>query len=121
MLVEVACGNALKQVDNVGLQAQHDGLCLRIAHTAVVLDDHWLTLDIDEAEEDKSFVVNAFCCQSLDGRTDDAVFHLLHPLLCGEGYGGYAAHATGVQARVVLTYALVVLGLGQYLVVLSVS
>ena len=121
ILVEIDVGHALEEVDDVGLQAQHDGLRLGVAHAAVVLDDLRLAAAVDESEEDKALIVNAFGSQAFDGGTDDAVLDLLHPLLCGEGYGRDAAHAAGVQTGVALADALVVLGLGQNLVVLAVG
>ena len=60
MLVEVTLCHPFEEVDDVCLQAQHDGLSLGIAHAAVVFDDHRLTLDVDESEEDKALIVNAF-------------------------------------------------------------
>ena len=58
--------------------------------------------------------------QTLNGRTDDAILHLLHPLLRGEGNGGDGTHAACVQACVVLSDTLVVLGLRENLVVLPI-
>ena len=119
-LVEITSGHTLEEVHDVALQTEHHTLCLRVAHTAVVFDDHRLSLDIDEAEEDESLVVDALCSQTFDGRTDDAVFHLLHPILGGEGNRCHRPHAASVQTCVVLTDTLVVLGFGQDLIVLSV-
>ena len=46
-LVEIAFCNAFEQVDNVALKTQHYSLSLRVAHTAVVLDNHRLALYVD--------------------------------------------------------------------------
>ena len=92
-LIEIAFGHPLKEVHDITLQSQHDALCLRIAHAAVIFNDVWLGLGtgcvgaVDKSKEDKALVVNTFCSQSLYGRTDDAVFYLLHPFLCGKGDG----------------------------------
>ena len=83
--VEVAVGHALKQIDDVALQSRHHYLSLRIAHAAVVLNDHGVAVDVDQTKEDEAFVIELFLSQSLYGRTDDAVFHLLHPFLGGKG------------------------------------
>ena len=39
-------------------------------------------------------------------RTDDALIHLLHPLLGCEWYRGYATHTAGVQTGIVLALRL---------------
>ena len=119
--VQVALCHTLEQVYDVRFQTQHDTLRLWVAHTAVVLDDHRLALDVDQSEEDETLVHDAFSLQTLYGRTDNALLHLLHPLLRGEGYRTDAAHAARVQTGVVLANALVVLGFGQNLVVVAVS
>ena len=93
VLIEVALSHTFEQVDDVALQAQHDGLGLWVAHAAVVFNNVrlWFCAGrigaINQSEEDKTFVVNAFGSQSFDGRTDDAVFDLLHPFLRGKGNG----------------------------------
>ena len=119
--VEVAGHDAFEEVNEVAAQAWHDGFRFRVAHAAVVFDDHGLALHIDESEEDETLVVDAFLAQSLYGGAHDAVFDLLHPFGCGEGYGRHTAHAAGVEAAVVFADALVVLGFGQYLVVSAVG
>ena len=119
--VQVALCYSLKQVYNVRFQTQHDTLRLWVAHTAVVLDNHRLALDVDQSEEYEALVHDAFSLQTFHRGTDDALFHFLHPLLRGEGYGTDAAHAARVQAGVVLANALVVLGFGQNLVVVAIS
>ena len=125
-LIEIALSHTLEQVHDVALQAQHDALRLGVAHTAVILDDVGFGFRagrvgaVDESEEDKSLIVNAFGCQAFDGGTDDTVLHLLHPRLRGEGNGRDRAHAASVQTGVVLANTLVVLGLRQNLVVLTV-
>ena len=86
-------GNALEEVNDVTLQTQHHALGLWVAHAAVVFDDvrFWLAsrcvCAVDESEEDETLVVDAVFGQSFDGRTDNAVFYLLHPFLCGKGNG----------------------------------
>ena len=97
-LVQVTISHALEEIHDVALQAKHHALGLWVAHTAVVLDDHRLALYVDQTEEDETLVVDVLLSQALYGRTDDAVFHLLHPLL-----------------------ALVVLSLRQNLVVLAIG
>ena len=49
-LVEVAFCYSLKEVHDVALQSEHYALGLRVAHTAVVLDDHRFALYIDRTE-----------------------------------------------------------------------
>ena len=124
-LVESACCHGLEHLYNVGLQAQHDGLGLRVAHTAVVLNHHWgvrrRILGVDESEEYEALVVDALGGQSFYCWADDAVFHLLHPLLVGKRHWRNRAHAAGIQPCVVFAYPLVVLGLRQYLIVASVG
>ena len=120
-LVEVTFCYSLKEVHDVALQSEHYALGLRVAHTAVVLDDHRLALYIDQTEEDEALIVDILLCQTLYGRTDDAVFHLLHPLLGSERYWGYAAHTACVQTGIVLADALVVLSFWQNLVVLAIG
>ena len=121
MLIEIAGSHTLKQVNDVALQAQHHALSLGIAHAAVVLNDHWLALHVDEPEEDEALIVDALGLQSFHGGANDAVLHLLHPLLCGKRYGRDAAHAAGVQTFVALANALVVLGFGQNLIVIAIG
>ena len=118
---EVALCHTLEQVHEVALCPEHDGLGLGVSHAAVVFDDLGIAVAVDESEEDESFVVQSFCCQTLHRGTDDAVFHLLHPRLIGKRYGRDAAHASGVQTRVAFAYALVVLGFRQDLVVPAVG
>ena len=113
--------HSFEEVDDVALQTRHHRLRLRVTHTTVVFDDHRLSLDIDESEEDKALIVETFLRQSLHGRTDDAVFHFLHPLLRGEGDGRDAAHATGVESGVVLADALIVFSLRQDLIMLAIG
>ena len=48
-----------------------------IAHATVVFDHHRLTFDLNQSEEDKSFVVDAFGAQPIDRRTDDALKSVL--------------------------------------------
>ena len=126
-LIQITSGYTFKQIDDITLQAQHDTLCLRIAHTTVVLDDVWLGLScrgvgaIDKSEEDKTFIVDIVSGQSFYGRTNDAVFHLLHPFFRGKGNRGDRTHTARVQACVVFTNALIVLRFGQNLIVLTVG
>ena len=85
-LVEIAFGYTFKQIDNVTLQAEHHTLSLGIAHAAVVFNDHRFSLHIDEAEEDESLIIDALSSKSLDGRANDVVFYLLHPVFSGKWY-----------------------------------
>ena len=129
MLVEVARSNAVEKVDDVALQAQHHALRLGVTHAAVVFYDVRIALAtvfacwhaVHQSEEDEAFVVDALGSQAFHGGTDDAFFHLLHPLLRSEGHGCDASHAARVQTRVALADALVVLGFGQNLIVLTVG
>ena len=126
-LVEVACCHTFEEVYDVTLQTQHDTFRLRVTHTAVVFDHErfWLIAwgigAIDEAKEDKALIVNAFSSETLYRRTDDTVFHLLHPFFGGERNRRDRPHTAGVQACVMLSDTLVVLGLGENLVMLSVG
>ena len=120
VLVEVAIGYALKEIYDVALQSQHHCLGLRVTHTAVVLDHHRLTFDVDQSEENKALVVDTLLSEAVYGRTDDAILDFLHPLLVGKGHRRYTTHAAGVQSRVVLTDTLVVFGLGKYLIVFAI-
>ena len=120
-LVKVASSNTLEEVYDVALQSEHDTFCLWVAHTAVVLDDHWLALNVDQSEEDEALVVDVLFCKSLYCRTDDALVYLLHPFLGSKRYWGNATHTTSIQAGIMLTDTLVVLSLRQNLIVLAVS
>ena len=65
-LVKVAGSHTLEEVDDVALQTQHDSFGLWVTHATVVFYDVGLRLAsrrigaVDESEEDKSLVVNAF-------------------------------------------------------------
>ena len=119
--VEVARSHTFEKVHQVALDAQHHAFGLGVAHADVVFDDHRVAAHVNQAEEDKAFVVDALGGQSLHGGADDAVFHLPHPCLVGKGDGRHGTHAAGVQSFVALAYALVVLRFGQYLVILAVG
>ena len=108
----------LEEIHDVALQAEHHALSLWVAHTAVVLNHHWLALYVNQAEEDEALVVDVLLGKTLNGRTDDALIHLLHPLLGSEWYRGNTTHTAGVQTGIVLADALVILSLWQNLVVL---
>ncbi len=120
-LGQIALSHTLEQVDDVAFQPEHHAFCLGVAHSTVVFDDHWIAANVDKAEEDKAFIVDAFLCQTFNGGADDALFHLVHPLFGGERHWRHAAHAAGVQSGVALSDALVVLCFGQYLVVLAIG
>ena len=81
----------------------------------------WRVGAIDESEEDKALIVNAFSSEALYRRTDNTILHLLHPLFGGEGNRCDAAHTAGIQTSVMLSDALVVLGFRENLVVLAVG
>ena len=126
-LVEIALGNTLEEVYDVAFQSQHHTLCLWVAHTTVIFDDKWFWLltrsirAVDESEEDKSLIVDTVGSKTFYGRTDYAVFHLLHPVLSGKWHRGNATHTAGIETCVVLTYTLVVLCLRQNLIVLAIG
>ena len=113
-LVEVTGSHTLKQIHDIALQTKHHTFCLGITHSTVVFDDVRLGFacrcvgTVDETEEDETLVVDVLCSQTLYGRTDDTVLHLLHPFFCGKGNRRDRAHTAGVQACVVLTDAFVV-------------
>ena len=125
-LVEVPLGHTLKQVNQVALQAQHHSLSLWVAHSAVIFNHIWLSLfaggvgTVNQSEEDKAFIVDTVGSQTLYGWTDNTILYLLHPLLGGERHGAHATHTTCVQTGIMLANTLVILGLGQNLVVLTV-
>ena len=120
-LVKIAGSYTLEEIHDVALQAEHHALSLWVTHTAVVLDNHRLALYIDQTEEDEALVVDVLFSQTLYGRTDDALIHLLHPLLGCEWHRGNATHTAGIQTGIVLADALVVLSLRQNLVVLAIG
>ena len=120
-LVEVALGHAFEEVYNVALQSEHDGFGFRVAHAAVILDDLWLSVAVDESEEDKTLIVDALCGKTVNRWTDDFVFHALHPSLIGKRNGRHTAHTAGVQSSVALANAFVVLGFGEYLVMTTIG
>ena len=99
-LIQIAFSYALKQVDDVAFQTKHDALRLRVAHATVILNDVGFCLTsrrvctVDESEEDEAFIVDTILGETFNGRTDDAVLDLLHPILRGKGYGRNRAHAT---------------------------
>ena len=125
--VEVTCCHTLEEIHDVTLQTQHHTLCLRVAHTTVVFDDIGLRFAsrcvgaVNESKEDEALVVDTVGSKSFDGRTDDAVFDFLHPLLRCKRDRRHATHATGIQTRIVFADTLVVLGLRQNLIVLAVG
>ena len=120
-LCQCTRGNTFEKVDKVALQTQHHSLRLRVAHADIVLDDLRLAINIDESEEDKAFILDAFRLQTLNSGTDNAVFHLFHPCLVGKRNRAHAAHAARVQAGVALANALVVLRLGQNLIAVAIG
>ena len=89
-LVEITLGNTLEEIHDIALQTEHDTLCLRVAHTTVILNDHRISLHVDKSEEDKAFVVDTLSLQSLYGRTDDTVLYFLHPLFGSKWDWGYS-------------------------------
>ena len=86
-LVKVALGHTLEQVDNVALQAQHDGFGLGVAHAAVIFNNLGLAVAVDKTEEDKALVVDALGSKPVDGGAYNLVLNLLHPLFGGKRYG----------------------------------
>ena len=116
-LVEVAIGNTLEEIYNVALESEHNTLGLGVAHAAVVFDHHRFAIHIDKTKEDETLVVDTFRGKTIHSGTDNAVLHLLHPLLGGKRNGSDATHTTSVQTSVALANALVVLSLGQNLIV----
>ena len=126
-LVEIAHGNTLEEVYDVAFQSQHHTLCLWVAHTTVIFDDKWFWLlarsicAVDESKEDKSLIVDTVGSKTFYGRTNDAVFNLLHPILSGKWHRGNATHTACIETSVVLTDTLVVLCLRQNLVVLAIG
>ena len=129
LLGKIAFCHAFEQIDEVALDAEHDCFGLWVAHAHIVFNDHWVAslgagivaVHADESEEDESLVVDAFCGQTFHCRANYIVLHLLHEFLVGKRNRRHTAHSTCIQARVVLTNALVVLCLRQNLIVLAVG
>ena len=120
-LVEVAFSHALEEIDDVAFESEHDALGLRVAHAAVVFYHHRFAIDVDESEEDEAFVDDAFLGESIDGGSDDAVFYLFHPFLCGERHWSDASHAACVESGIAFTDAFVVFSFGEDLIVFAVG
>ena len=121
LLAQRLGGHALQQFHQVTLDAEHHTLGLWVAHAYIIFYDLGVALYIDETEEDESPVVDMLGGQTFHGGTYDAVLDLLHPGFIRKGNGTDRTHATGVQTRVMLTDALVVLGLRQDDIVLAVG
>ena len=117
-LSQCASCNAFKEVNNITLQAQHNGFCFRVTHTDIVFDDIRLwgasgrVGAVYKSKEDKALIVDTLCCQAFNGRTDDAVLNLLHPFCCSKGDGTYTTHTACIQAGITFTDSFVVFGFG---------
>ena len=83
-LIKITIGNAFKEIYDVTLQSQHHSFCLGVTHTTVVFYHHRVTINIDQAKEDESLIVNILSRKSFNRWSDNVIFHLLHPLLIGE-------------------------------------
>jgi len=119
--IQIACCHSFKQFHQVTLDAQHDTFRFRVAHAYIVFNDHRFAFYINQAEEDKAFIVDAFCCQSFYCGADDTFFHFFHPCFVGKRNRRYTTHTTGVQPFVAFADAFVVFCFGQNLVVLSIG
>ena len=108
-----AFGGCLEQRHEVGGDAQHDYLGLRVTHAYVVFNHHRLALHVDEAEEDESAVVDAAVQKAVDGGTHNAFLDLGHESFVGKRHGAYCTHAAGIEAGVALAHALVVFRHGE--------
>ena len=106
----MATSHTLQELDEVGVNTQHHRLGLGIAHTAVVLDDVGVTTYVHQPSEDEATIVDPFGTQPFDGGADDTLLDTLHEGFVSEDHRRDRAHTTGIQARIALANALVVLG-----------
>ena len=109
VVAEMATGHTLQELDEVRVNTQHHRLGLGIAHTAVVLDDVGVTTYIHQPSEDEATIVDPFGTQAFDSGADDTLLDTLHEGFVCKDHGRDGAHTAGIQARVSLANALVVL------------
>ena len=119
-LVKIAFGYAFQQVYQVALDTEHHYFRFRVAHAAVVFD-HLRVVLVDQAEEDETFIVDAFRFQPFDGRADDLFFHLRHISVVGKRNGRNGTHTAGIQAGVAFADAFIIFGYGEHFVVCTVG
>src|SRR5574344_872971 len=119
--VQITIGYAFKQISNIAFQSKHHTFRFRISHTAVVFNNHRLTLDIDKAKENKSFIVYIIFDKSFNGWANDTVFHFLHPFFCSERYRSDASHSTCIKTRIMFSYTFIVFCFRKNLVVFSIT
>ncbi len=109
------CGG-FHEINEIGVDAEHHGFCLRITHAHVVFNHHRFATNVDQSQEDESAVVDAVGYQSLNGGENDAFGNFFHECVVGKRHGTYCAHSSGVEAGVALSDTFVVLGDGEHAV-----
>ena len=118
--VEGAVPGLFEQLHHIRTDARKDRFSLRVAHPHVVFNHVGVAAFVHQAEENKSLVIHLFRLDALHGGAYNALLHLPHEGFVREGDGGDGAHAAGVQSGVALADALVILGGGEYAVMLAV-
>lgn len=79
--------HAFKQVDQVGLNTQHDDFGFGVSHTNVVFDHHRFSLYVDQSQEYETLVRDIFFFQTFDGGFYDALFHFFMNVASANGTG----------------------------------
>jgi len=105
-----AVDGGVEEVENVGFEAEEDGLGFGVAEAGVELEDHGAARGHHETDEEDSAKGSAFLCHAVDDFLGYVVDDPAGELGGGEGVGGVGAHAAGVGAGVAFADALVVLG-----------
>ena len=112
--VQRAVDAMLQQIDEIGLQAQHDRLGFRIAKAAVEFDHLRVALLVDHQTCIKETGVGiTFRRHAFYSRPDDAIHRALMHFISDHRSRRVCAHTTGIRAGVCIANALMILAGGH--------